>query len=93
MKYCILVGIEKYPIEEADIKKITQAMLDNSVVALKSGIFSGKAISGIVRDIHTERGWNYNYKPQGNDDITSGDFKTNLPEILSDEIQDQKLLD
>jgi hypothetical protein len=82
MKYCILVGINRYPIEESEVGKIVQGMADNSVLVLKCGVFSGKAINGIVRDLHAERGLNYHYELSGGDGWKAEDMKINIPELL-----------
>lgn len=53
--YKIKVGIEEFPIEEKDIPRITEAMKNNDMVALDSGIFRGSAILAICRDEEREK--------------------------------------
>jgi hypothetical protein len=83
MKYCIKVGLDKFPVELEEIPKIIQGMADNSVLILGAGVFSGKSINAIVRDFHAEKGLNYHYQLTGVDGYTAKDLKVNIPELLA----------
>jgi hypothetical protein len=83
MKYCIKVGLDRFPIEIQEIPKIIQGMADNSVLVLGSGVFSGKSINAIIRDLHAERGLNYHYQLTGADGFSASDIKVNIPELLA----------
>lgn len=48
--YKIKVGIEEYPIKEADIPRIAEAMKTNDIVKLDCGLFRGQAILAVCRD-------------------------------------------
>lgn len=82
MKYAIKFANDTYPISEEEIPKIIKAMDEKMIVVLKCGVFSGAFISGIVRDIHGERGWNYGYSPRGEDSLSRKDYVTNIGEVL-----------
>lgn len=92
MKYSIKVGKDTYPINQDEVPKVIKAMDEKKIVLLKSGVFNGFNISAIIRDIHSERGWNYNYSPTAEDKLSRKDYIVDFSplNILGDE---KKLLE
>lgn len=52
--YKIKVGIEEFSIDENDIPRIVEAMKNNDMVKLASGLFRGQAILAVCRDSERE---------------------------------------
>ncbi len=52
--YKIKVGIEEFAVDETDIPRIVEAMKNNDMVRLSSGLFRGQAILAICRDSERE---------------------------------------
>lgn len=82
MKYCIQFRDDKLPISEEEIPKVMEAMANKEIVVLHCGVINGAFISGIVKDLHAEKGYNYGYKFKGEDNITRASFVTDIKDRL-----------
>ncbi len=65
MKYAIQFRDKTLPITEDEVPKVVQAMDEKRIVVLQCGILNGAFISGIVRDLHGERGYKYGFDISG----------------------------
>jgi hypothetical protein len=48
--YKIRVGIDEFPIQEADVPRVVQAMQTNEIVKLDCGMIRGQAILAVLKD-------------------------------------------
>lgn len=79
--YKIKVGIEEFEVKEEDIPRIVEAMKNNDIVKLDSGLFRGSAILAVCRDFEKEIERNMLTTPEKSlDEIAEEEKKAKLKE-------------